>query len=206
MNPLIDLYLQNGCGRCKLYKTPQCKVHTWHNELVKLRAIVLSAELTEDFKWKQPCYTYNNTNVVMVTAFKEHCVISFFKGALLKDEHKILSQPGENSQSVKWIKFTNVKDIAKLEKTIKAYIKEAIELEKLGAKVELKKVEDYAVPQELETKFKEDKKFKTAFEKLTPGRQRGYLLHFAQPKQAATRISRIEKCIPKILEGKGFLD
>lgn len=206
MNPLIDLYLQDGCGRCKLYKTLQCKVHTWHNELIKLRAIVLATELTEDFKWKQPCYTYNNANVAMVTAFKEYCVISFFKGALLKDEHKILSQPGENSQSVKWIKFTNVKDIIKLEKIIKAYIKEAIEVEKTGAKIEFKKAEDYTIPEELETKFKEDKKLKAAFEKLTSGRQRGYLLHFAQPKQATTRISRIEKCMPKILEGKGIYE
>lgn len=206
INSQIDLYLQNGCGRCKLYKTPQCKVHTWHNELVKLREIVLSSGLTEDYKWKQPCYTYNNVNVAMVTAFKEHCVISFFKGVLLKDEKQILTQPGENSQSVKWIKFTDVTEIVKLEKTIKAYIKEAIDIEKSGAKIELKKVEDYTVPEELEQMFKADKKFKAAFEKLTPGRQRGYLLHFTQPKQSATRTSRIEKCLPKILEGKGFFD
>lgn len=206
MNPLIDLYLQDGCGRCKLYQTPDCKVHTWHHELVRLREIVLSSGLTEEFKWKQPCYTYNNANLVMVTAFKECCVISFFKGVLLKDDKKVLSFAGENSQSAKWIKFTNVNDINKLEKTIRAYIKEAIDVEKAGTKVTLKKVTDYAVPEELESIFRKDSKFRRAFNALTPGRQRGYLLHFSQPKQSATRISRIEKCIPKIFEGKGFFD
>lgn len=168
MNPQIDLYLRDGCGRCKFYKTPKCKVHTWHEELVKLREIVLSCGLTEELKWKQPCYTYNSANIVMVTAFKEHCVISFFKGVLLKDNKKLLTQPGENSQFAQWIKFTNVTDIIKLEKIIKAYIKEAIEVEKSGQKVELKKVGDYEVPTELENKFKEDSKFKAAFYKLTP--------------------------------------
>lgn len=206
MNPQVDLYLKDGCGRCKLYTTPQCKTITWQEELKALRKIVLACELTEELKWKQPCYTYNNANVLMIAAFKERCVINFFKGALLKDPKNILEFPGENSQSAKWIQFTAVNDILKLESTIKAYIKEAIELEKSGAKVELKKTADYEVPQELKTKFKENPAFEKAFNSLTPGRQRGYLLFFAAAKQPATRITRIEKYTPQIFEGKGMND
>lgn len=205
-NPQIDLYLKDGCGRCKFYKTTQCKVHKWHKELMKLRDIVLSCGLSEELKWKQPCYTFNQANIAIVTAFKEHCVISFFKGVLLKDRQGILTSPGENSQSVKCIKFITVSEIIKLEETIKNYIKEAIEIETSGQKIELKKASEYEIPVELKSVFKENNKFKTAFYKLTPGRQRGYLLHFSQPKQAATRLSRIEKCLPKIFEGKVFFD
>lgn len=205
-NSLIDLYLKEGCGRCKLYKTPNCKVHTWHKELLLLREIVLSCGLTEELKWSQPCYTHNKANVAMVTAFKEHCVISFFKGQLINDTQKILTQPGENSQSVKWIKFTNVAQIEKHKNTIKNYINQAIEIENQGLKVELKKTTDQNIPAELEDFFDKNVAFKTAFFALTAGRQRGYLIYFAQPKQSATRTSRIEKCLPKILIGKGLND
>jgi uncharacterized protein YdeI (YjbR/CyaY-like superfamily) len=145
-------------------------------------------------------------NVLIVAAFKEFCSINFFKGVLLKDEHRILVQPGENSQSGKLLKFTDVKQITKLKSIIKSYVKEAIEIEKQGKKVSFKKITEHKIPEELQDKFDELPAFKAAFNALTPGKQRGYLIHFSQPKQAATRQSRIEKCIPKIFEGKGFND
>ena len=206
MNPKVDAYLEDGCGRCSLYKTPDCKVNTWRKELIKLRSIVLDCGLSEEFKWKQPCYTFQNTNILLVSAFKDYAFISFFKGSLLKDTEKILSSPGENSQSTRQLRFTSIDEIAAMEATIKAYIYEAIEVEKAGLKVNLKKVTDYPVPEELQNKLDESSAFKTAFEALTPGRQRGYLLYFAQPKQAKTRKSRIEKSTPRILEGKGLHD
>ncbi|MEZ4722141.1 MAG: YdeI/OmpD-associated family protein [Flavobacteriales bacterium] len=204
-NPQIDHYLAEGCGRCPLGGTPQCKVHLWPNELVALRSIALECGLTEELKWSVPCYTYMGNNVLIVSAFKEYCAMSFFKGSLLQDEAHLLHSPGENSQAARLFKFTSVDEINKLESTIKAYVFEAIELEKAGQKVEFKK-ELEPIPDELETRFKEFPDLKTAFEALTPGRQRGYILHFSQPKQSATRFSRIDKCIPKIISGKGFYD
>lgn len=206
MNSKVDLYLLEGCGRCKLHATPQCKVHTWAKELVELRRIVNSCGLTEELKWSMPCYTDGKANIVMITAFKESCVISFFKGALLKDPKKILQTLGENSQSTRVLKFTDVKTILKLEPVIKAYIFEAIEIEKAGLKIESKKVSEYKVPEELTSKFKKMPELKKAFEALTPGRQKGYLLHFSQAKQSATREARIEKYIPLIMKGKGIND
>jgi uncharacterized protein YdeI (YjbR/CyaY-like superfamily) len=155
-------------------------------------------------KWSQPVYTLDNSNIVLIGAFKESCIISFFKGALLKDTQGILGKPGENTQVGRWIKFTNIQQITDLESTIKAYIYEAIEVEKSGAKVVLKGLDEYEIPEELQHKFDEDLSFKIAFNKLTPGRQKSYLLHFSSTKQSQTRIARIEKCIPKILIGKGF--
>ena len=206
MNSKVDLYLLEGCGRCKLHATPKCKVHTWAKELVELRRIVNSCGLTEELKWSMPCYTYGKANILMVVAFKEHCVISFLKGALLKDPKELLQSLGENTQGGRVIKFTDVKTILKLESVIKAYIFEAIEIEKAGLKVESKKVSDYNMPEELTAKFKKMPEFKKAFEALTPGRQKGYLLHFSQAKQSATREARIEKYIPLIMKGKGIND
>lgn len=203
MNPKVDLFLEEGCGRCKWYRTPDCKVHTWTAELKLLRKIVLSCELTEELKWSQPCYTFNGNNILIVSAFKNFCFINILKGALLSDTHAILEKPGESSQSARLLKFTNVQDIKDIEATIKAYIFEAIEIEKAGLKVAFKKNPE-VIPDEFQTKLDQIPELKKAFEALTPGRQRGYLLHFSQAKQAKTRESRIEKCMEAILNGKGF--
>ena len=205
MNPEVDAYFIDGCGRCDLYATPQCKVNTWAKELKLLRHLVLGSGLTEELKWSQPCYTHNGKNILLVTAFKEFCCISFFKGVLLKDEHQLLEAPGENSQSVRFMKFTNVNDIKAYETYIKAYIFEAIDVEKAGLKVAFKK-EPEPIPEELLEVFKATPELKTAFEALTPGRQRCYILHFSQAKQSKTRMARIQKYIPKIVAGKGFHD
>ena len=201
----VETYLLEGCGRCPLGGTPDCKVHTWSNELKYLRSIVLDCGLTETSKWGVPCYTYQNGNVAIVSALKGYAALSFFKGVLLKDPEGILEKPGENSQSDRLIKFTDVSQIAVLESTLKEYIYEAIEVERLGLKVEFKKTPE-PMPEELEAKLEDDPQLKAAFYALTPGRQRGYIIHFSQPKQSATRVSRIEKCIPKIMEGIGFFD
>lgn len=206
MTVQADIYFTEGCGRCVLGGTPECKVHTWQKELALLRQIVQDCGLNEEAKWGVPCYTFQGKNIVILGAFKDSCIISFFKGTLLQDAENILTAPGENSQSTRWVKFTNVKDIQKLETILKEYIYEAIEVEKAGLKVALKKTSEYAIPDELQQKFEENAAFKTAFEALTPGRQRGYLLHFSQAKQSATRMSRIEKYMPKVFEGKGFQD
>lgn len=205
-NPQIDLYLKQGCMRCKYGATPQCKVHAWHDELVALREIVLEAGLKEELKWSVPCYTHDGKNMLIVAAFKDWASINFFKGSLLKDEKKLLTSPGENSQSGMYMKFTQLKDIINHKATIKSYIKELIALEKAGAKVEFKKIDEVKLPDELEQKFKESPAFKKAFKALTPGRQRGYIIHFAQAKQSATRIARIEKYEDKIMQGKGMMD
>lgn len=206
MNPKVDHYFIAGCGRCPLADTPECKVHNWQEELQLLRSILLECGLTEELKWGVPCYTFQKNNVIILGAFKEYCMISFFKGALLSDTEGILTKPGENTQAGRVIRFTNVKQVVKLEAVLKAYIYEAIEVEKSGAKVTYKKADEYAIPDELTQKFKEDPEFKKAFYALTPGRQKGYIIHFSQPKQSATRVSRIEKCMSKIFEGKGFND
>lgn len=206
MNPKVDIYLTAGCGRCPLTNTPECKVHNWTQELETLRQIVLECGLTEELKWSQPVYTLDGNNIILITAFKEYCCISFFKGALLKDAHKILTKQGENVQSTRIVKFTDVQKIIELENVLKNYIHEAVEIEKAGLKVELKQTSDYEIPTELENKFAENSAFQSAFFALTPGRQRGYILHFSQPKQSATRTARIEKSIPNIFIGKGLHD
>lgn len=202
-NPQVDHYLIDGCGRCKLFATPKCKVNTWRNELELLRQIVLGCNIQEDVKWSMPVYTINGKNVLMIAAFKDYCALSFFKGALLKDPYNILAKHGESSQAFRLFKFTNIKDIEKLSRKIHSYIIEAIEIEKSGAKIEFKKTIE-KIPEELELKFKEMPSFKKAFFALTPGRQRGYILHFSQAKQSATRVSRIEKHLPNIMKGKGL--
>lgn len=204
-NPEIDAYLAEGCGRCSLGGTPDCKVHSWQTELKKLRKIVLDCGLTEERKWSIPCYTWNNSNVLLIAAFKDYCALTFFKGALLKDPENILSKPGENTQAGRLIRFTNAKEITKLEPVIKVYIKEAMEIEDAGLKVEFKK-ELEPIPEELERKMDEDPALKDAFYALTPGRQRGYILYFSAAKQSKTREARIEKYIDRILDGQGIHD
>lgn len=205
MNPKVDTYLMDGCGRCSLYQTPDCKVHQWAAILKQLRRIVLDCGLNEAFKWSQPCYTYKNSNVLIVTAFKDYACISFFKGALLQDTHKALVIPGENSQAARQLRFTNVESVIKMETIIKNYIYEVIEVEKAGLKVQFKKQPE-PIPEELLAIFEERPDVEEAFKALTPGRQRGYIIHFSQPKQSKTKMARIEKCIPKILNGEGFHD
>ncbi|RPG38495.1 MAG: hypothetical protein CBB72_000985 [Muricauda sp. TMED12] len=204
MKAEIDHYLSEGCGRCSLGGTPECKVHSWQDELKYLRRLVLDCGLTEELKWSMPCYTHQSKNILMITAFKNNCTLSFFKGSLLKDEQGILEKPGENSQVARVLRFTQVDQISTLENVLKAYIYEAIEVEKAGLQVKLKKTAEFDMPEELQNKLDEDEAFKTAFEALTPGRQRGYMLHIAQAKQSKTRINRIEKCIPNIYKGKGY--
>jgi uncharacterized protein YdeI (YjbR/CyaY-like superfamily) len=206
MNPKVDTYFTNGCGRCPLVNTPECKVHNWDAELAMLREIVLDCGLTEELKWSQPVYTFDGNNIVLVTAFKEYCSISFFKGILLKDVHGILTKQGENSQSGRLIKFTDVQKVIELENIIKAYIHEAVEVEKTGLKVQYKETSEYEIPVELAEKFNQDTNFQTAFFALTAGRQRGYILHFSQPKQSKTRVERIAKATQNILIGKGLHD
>ncbi|WP_370477834.1 YdeI/OmpD-associated family protein [Tamlana flava] len=201
----VEEYLAQGCGRCSLGGTPDCKMHTWINELELLRHLVLQCGLSEECKWGMPCYTFNGKNVLMVSAFKSHCSISFFKGVFLHDAKNILDKPGENSQAVRLMKFTDSKQIKTWEADIKAYIFEAIEVEKEGLNLEFKKNPE-PIPKELVHKFEEDPTLKTAFEALTPGRQRGYILYFSAPKQVKTRATRIENCIPKILNGEGLHD
>lgn len=206
MNTNVDRYFIDGCGRCKLFATPKCKVNTWKEELQHLRMILQESDLKEESKWGMPCYTYEGKNIIILAAFKEYCSINFIKGALLKDSKKILVKPGENSQSARLAKFTNVKAIIKVSSALKAYIKEAIEMEKKGAKIEFKKPSEHKLPEELENKLNKTPRLKKAFYALTPGRQRGYLIYFSQAKQSSTREARIEKCEKRILEGKGLND
>ncbi len=205
MNPKVDTYLIDGCGRCEYYKTPKCKVHDWEAELRELRRIVLDCGLKEDYKWSQPCYTLNTKNVLILTALRDYAALAFFKGSLLKDTHSLLIAPGERSQAARQLRFTDVRTIQEKEAVIKTYIHQAIEVEKAGLQVEFKKSPE-PLPDELIRRFEKDPELKTAFNALTPGKQRGYLIHFSQPKQSTTRVSRIEKCIPKILKGEGMHD
>jgi uncharacterized protein YdeI (YjbR/CyaY-like superfamily) len=171
-----------------------------------MRRICLESGLTEEYKWQHPCYTFNKKNILILGAFKEYFAFNFFKGALLKDDKKLLVSPGEISQSSKQLKFTQVNDVLKNEKLIKRYILEAIEVEKLGKQVVKKTMDQYPIPPELQEKFQEDPSFEAAFYALTPGRQRGYLLFFAQAKQSTTRANRIEKFVDAIFKGKGYQD
>ena len=192
MNPKVDEFLSNATQ--------------WQKEMELLRSLVSDCGLDEDFKWMHPCYTYQKANILIIHGFKEYCALNFFKGALLKDTNKILIQQTENVQGARQLRFTNISEISKMTATIKAYIFEAIEVEKAGLKVEMKKHEDFIMPDELQHKINTDPTFKNAYESLTPGRQRGYMLHIAAAKQAKTRIDRVEKCTPRILKGKGLTD
>lgn len=192
MNPKVDFYFDQA--------------KTWQRELGQLRKIVLQCGLTEELKWGTPCYTFQKSNIVLIHAFKEYCAFLFFKGALLRDTNKILIQQTENVQAARQVRFTNVETVITLEPILKAYIFEAIEIEKAGLKVDLKKTTDFAMADEFQDRLDKLPALKTAFEALTPGRQRAYMLHFSAPKQAKTRASRVEKWIPQILNGKGLND
>lgn len=182
------------------------KAKTWQEEYIALRNIVLDCGLTEDYKWMHPCYTLDNKNVVLIHGFKNYCALLFHKGALLKDPKGILIQQTENVQAARQIRFTSVQEIMAMESDLKAYIQQAIEVEKAGLVVALKTNEDYDMPEELLAKFDELPALKLAFEALTPGRQRAYIFYFSQAKQAKTRVSRIEKYTQQILDGKGLND
>jgi uncharacterized protein YdeI (YjbR/CyaY-like superfamily) len=192
MNPKVDGYLR--------------KNKRWQEELQKLRMIVLDCPLTEEVKWRVPCYTFQERNVVFLGAFKESCALSFVKGALLKDAKGILQKPGENTQSARVIRFTNVREIDELTPVLKAYINEAIKVEKSGLKVTFKKTSEFKIPEEFQARLDEIPALKIAFNALTPGRQRAYLLYFSAAKQSKTRESRVEKCMQRILSGKGLDD
>lgn len=204
MNPQVDKYLMNGCMRCKLGGTPQCKVNTWREELKMLRQIVLETGLTEEVKWGVPVYTLDGKNVVTVNALKASANIGFFKGVLLADPQKILQRQG-NLQSDRLIKFTNTDEIEKAREVLKSYILEAIAIEESGQRVEFKKQSE-PVPDELLQAFEQDLAFKKAFYSLTQGRQRGYIIYFSQPKQSQTRMGRIEKYKEQIFNGIGLND
>jgi len=179
------------------------KIKNWKEESILLREICLECGLDEDFKWMHPCYTFQGKNVVLIHGFKEYCALLFHKGALLNDTENILVQQTENVQSARQMRFTNKEQIIDTKAIIKAYIFEAIEVEKAGLAVKMKKTSEYEMPEELEQEFENDSDFKTAFFNLTPGRQRGYLLYFSEAKQSKTRTSRIEKAKPKIFDGNG---
>lgn len=206
MNPKVDLYFTDGCGRCPLGGTPNCKVNSWQKEMKHIRRIILDCGLTEELKWGVPCYTFQKSNIAVLAAFKEYCSLSFFKGALLSDSNGILTQPTENTQSARLIRFTSVREILNLEPAIKAYLYEAMEVEKAGLKVDFKKVSELVIPEEFQKKMKEIPALKNAFEALTPGRQKGYLLYFSGAKQSSTRIARIDKYLLQIIKGKGLND
>ena len=192
MNPKVDFYF--------------VKAKTWQEELHKLRSIILNCNLTEELKWGVPCYTFQENNIVLIHVFKEYCAILFFKGALLKDINKILVQQTENVQSARQIRFTSIKEIVEMKSIIKRYILEAIEIEKSGLKVEFKKTKEFKMPIEFQDKLDNNSALRKAFNSLTPGRQRGYLLYFSAPKQSKTRESRIEKYTDQIIDGIGLKD
>ena len=227
----VEHYLAEGCGRCPLGGTPDCKVHRWTAELERLRAIVrgvadgmadevvdgvvddvsmgsqteLKEALKEELKWGVPCYTLEGKNVLMVSALKEVCCVSFFKGALLKDPGGLLEKAGPNSQAARLMKFRSMEEVAEREGALRVLIEQAVAVERAGLKVVLEPNPE-PVPEELEQAFAEDPSLATAFEALTPGRRRGYILFVSQPKQAKTRVARVEKCIPMILAGIGLHD
>lgn len=178
----------------------------WKAEYQKLRTLVLECGLTEELKWGVPCYTFQNSNIVLIHGFKEYCALLFHKGVLLSDTNGLLIQQTKNVQSARQIRFSNIREIEELQPVIKTFIFEAIEVEKAGLEVVLKETSEFAMPEEFQKSLEESPELKAAFEGLTPGRQRAYLLHFAQPKQSKTRVSRIEKCTPKILNGEGLND
>jgi uncharacterized protein YdeI (YjbR/CyaY-like superfamily) len=192
MNPKVDFYFN--------------KATKWQEEYERLRTIILDCKLTEELKWGCPCYTFQEKNIVLIHGFKEYCALLFFKGVLLNDANGILIQQTENVQAARQIRFTNLREIIDMEPILKAYIHEAIEVEKTGLNVELKKVTEFKIAAEFQDKLNHIPALKTAFEALTPGRQRAYLLYFSAPKQSKTRESRVEKYMPQILNGKGLDD
>jgi uncharacterized protein YdeI (YjbR/CyaY-like superfamily) len=205
LNQKVDLYIADGCGRCDYYATDKCKVRTWQLELEHARQIVLESKLVEEVKWGVPVYTHMGKNVIALAALKDCVTLGFFKGVLLKDPYKILEKQGKSMQSDRIIRFRSVQEITDKISVLKEYINEAISVEESGAKVEFKKDLE-PIPDELLEKFEEFPALKAAFYALTPGKQRGYIIYFSQPKQSQSKISRIEKCMEKILNGEGMLD
>ena len=191
-NPKVDAYID--------------REEHWKPEFVKMRAIALNSGLEEGFKWGHPCYALDGSNIVLIHGFKDYCAYLFFKGALMEDPSGILIQQTENVQAARQIRFTGIEDIDRLGNALAAYIQNAIAVEKSGARIEMKKTSEFSMPEEFKARIDGDDALKTAFEGLTPGRQRGYLLHFSSAKQAKTREARIEKCMPAILAGKGLDD
>jgi len=192
MNPKVDFYFS--------------KAKKWQEEIEKLRIVVLDCGLTEELKWGVPCYTFQKSNIVLIHVFKDYCALLFFKGALLNDANGILVQQTKNVQAARQIRFTNVREVVKLKSVLKAYIHEAIEVEKAGLKVPFKKTKEFDIPEEFQNKLNKTPALKKAFNALTPGRQRAYLLYFSAPKQSKTRETRIEKSMQQILNGKGLND
>lgn len=192
LNPAVDAYINRS--------------KKWRDEMAKLRRIVIDSELTEELKWGVPCYALGKVNVVLIHEFKEYCALLFVKGVLLKDSKGILVQQTENTQSARQVRFTNLQEIEKLEPILKKYINEAIQVEKAGLKVDFKKTAEFKMPDEFKQKLDKDPALKAAFNSLTPGRQREYLLYFASAKQAVTRQARVAKHMPRILKGKGLND
>lgn len=192
MNPKVDFFFD--------------KSQQWHKEFEKLRTIALSTELTEDLKWGCPCYTYEGKNIFLIHGFKEYCAILFFKGALMKDPDQILIRQTENVQAARQVRFTDIEQINDLEDVLRNYMFEAVEIEESGVKVEMKKTKEFEMPEEFQNRLDKNNELKEAFESLTPGRQRAYLLYFSSARQSKTRKSRIEKYISQILQGKGLND
>jgi uncharacterized protein YdeI (YjbR/CyaY-like superfamily) len=192
MNPNVDFFFR--------------KAKQWQEEFEKLRTIILDCGLTEELRWGCPCYTFQKSNIVLIHGFKEYCALLFFKGAMLKDPNRILIQQTKNVQAARQIRFTNIREIAKMEPVLKAYTKEAIEVEKAGLEVRFKKTSQFKIPEEFQIKLDEIPNLKTAFDALTPGRQRGYILYFSAPQQSKTRESRVGKSMQQILKGKGLND
>lgn len=206
MTESVEQYLLEGCGRCPLGGTPGCKVHRWVTELDMLREIALQSGLQETVKWGVPCYTDKGRNILLISALKEYCMVGFFKGVLLDDPRHLLSAPGENSQSSRQFRVTDAQQIVDHRSEIQRFISQAIELERSGAKVDFTAKSSLDHPQELLEAFARTSGLQNAFDRLTPGRQRGYILHFTGAKQSATRTARIEKCTPNILAGIGLHD
>jgi len=192
MNPKVDAYLS--------------KAEKWQDESRELRRILLDCQLTEELKWGKPCYTLGKGNVAIIQGFKDYCAIMFFKGALLEDKEGLLIRPGKHTQAGRQIRFTNVQEVTGMEAILKAYVHEAVEVERAGRQVKLKETSDFEIPEEFQAKLDEMPVLKDAFKALTPGRQRAYIFHFSSAKQSKTRQSRVEKCISRILEGKGLND
>ena len=192
MNPKVDEYIR--------------RAKEWREEFEKLRLIILDCGLTEELKWGVPCYTFEKRNIVLMHGFKDYCALLFFKGALLKDPEGILIQQTKNVQAARQVRFTNVREIVKMKAILKAYVHEAIEVEKTGQRVKFKKTSEFKIPEEFQKKLNETPALKKAFAALTPGRQRAYIFYFSQPKQSKTRQSRVENCMPQILNGKGLND
>lgn len=201
----VNLYFQDGCGRCSLFASPECKVNKWRVMLLELRQLLLEAGLTETCKWGVPCYMYGSSNIIMLTALKDCAILSFMKGAVMKDSDGVLVKPGENSQSGRYLKFTTETPVSANQDLIRAYIKEAIIAEQEGRKVVFK-TQPEPMPDELLEVFELDQEYETAFRALTPGRQRGYIIFFSQAKQSTTRQSRISKVRDRVLAGLGMQD